>query len=146
MDVDEESEEEGEVKEPKGKEKGVASDMEKEEHSNSQEIHDKDLEVSEWLRRYKKGLILPSGGLPDDLLAGVFRVVDGKQYKLDKHINQDVEKLTPPKTNIYHTGNCDPSYLLPLPFRNLNYGTPFGKTILETLAKDPFDGLGMFLG
>jgi hypothetical protein len=86
---------------------------------------------------YEKDLILPPGGLPRDLMSGVIRVVDGKEYKLDDYINQACERnLTPLETNIYHAGNTDP-YILPMPFRNLDYSTPFGRTILEALGKDP---------
>jgi hypothetical protein len=49
---------------------------------------EKDRAKKEWLRWYSRDLILPEGGLPDDYMTGVIRVVDGKQYQLDDYQNQ----------------------------------------------------------
>lgn len=91
----------------------------------------------EWLKNYTKDLILPRGGLPQDLLTGVVRVVDGKHYHLDQYLDKEMEGgMTPLEVNIYHAGNTDSS-LLPKPFQNIDYSTAFGKAFFEALAKDP---------
>jgi hypothetical protein len=108
-----------------------------EAHADNEMEIDPEDERAEWMRKYKKDLILPGGELPYDLISGVIRVVDGKEYKLDDYENQLMKRVvTPLETNIYHAGNTDPSFL-PMPFRNLDYTTPYGRTILEALENDP---------
>jgi hypothetical protein len=73
--IDENNDEEmGMVRQDKGK--GREMDEEKERAKK------------EWLSWYSRDLILPEGGLPDDYMTGVIRVVDGKQYQLDDYENQ----------------------------------------------------------
>jgi hypothetical protein len=39
----------------------------------------------DWVKEYTKDLIIPESGLPSDLISGIIRVVDGKQYRLDDY-------------------------------------------------------------
>jgi hypothetical protein len=112
----------GMVKQDKGK--GREMDEEKEKAKK------------EWLSWYSRDLILPEGGLPDDYMTGVIRVVDGKQYQLDDYENQlEHREFTPLEINIYHAGLVNPNEL-PAPFRQLDYSRPFGRAILEALKND----------
>jgi hypothetical protein len=121
--IDENNDEEmGMVKQDKGK--GREMDGEKEKAKK------------EWLSWYSRDLILPEGGLPDDYMTGVIRVVDGKQYQLDDYENQlEHLEFTPLEINIYHAGLVNPNEL-PAPFRQLDYSRPFGRAILEALKND----------
>jgi hypothetical protein len=76
-------------------------------------------------------------GKMSDLISGIIRVVDGKQYRLDDYASKMAdEKLTPLEVNIYNAGHTDASQI-PQPFRGLNYATPFGKAFFTALGKDP---------
>jgi hypothetical protein len=121
--IDEMNDEEmGMVRQDKGK--GREMDEEKEKAKK------------EWLSWYSRDLILPEGGLPDDYMTGVIRVVDGKQYQLDDYENQlEHREFTPLEINIYHAGLVNPNEL-PAPFRQLDYSRPFGRAILEALKND----------
>jgi hypothetical protein len=121
--IDENNDEEmGMVRQDKGK--GREMDEEKERAKK------------EWLSWYSRDLILPEGGLPDDYMTGVIRVVDGKQYQLDDYENQlEHREFTPLEINIYHAGLVNPNEL-PAPFRQLDYSRPFGRAILEALKND----------
>jgi hypothetical protein len=91
----------------------------------------------DWVKDYTKDLIIPESGLPSDLVSGIIRVVDGKQYRLDDYASKMAdEKLTPLEVNIYNAGHTDASQI-PQPFRGLNYTTPFGKAFFTALGKDP---------
>jgi hypothetical protein len=121
--IDENNDEEmGMVRQDKGK--GREMDAEKESAKK------------EWLSWYGRDLILPEGGLPDDYMTGVIRVVNGKQYQLDDYENQlENREFTPVEINIYHAGLVNPNEL-PAPFRQLDYSRPFGRAILEALKND----------
>jgi hypothetical protein len=43
------------------------------------------------MRIGSRNLILPEGGLPNDLTSGIIRVVDGKHYHLDDYISRIVD-------------------------------------------------------
>jgi hypothetical protein len=80
----------------------------------------------EWPSWYSRDLILPEGGLQDDYMTGVIRVVDGKQYQLDDYENQlENREFTPPEINIYQAGLVNHNEL-PAPFKQLDYSRPFG--------------------
>jgi hypothetical protein len=73
---------------------------------------EKERAKKEWLSWYSRDLILPEGGLPDDYMTGVIRVVDGKQYQLDDYENQlEHREFTPLEINIYHAGLVNPNEL-----------------------------------
>jgi hypothetical protein len=95
--IDENNDEEmGMVRQDKGK--GREMDAEKESAKK------------EWLSWYGRDLILPEGGLPDDYMTGVIRVVNGKQYQLDDYENQlENREFTPVEINIYHAGLVNPN-------------------------------------
>jgi hypothetical protein len=95
IDDENNDEEEGMVRQDKGK--GREMDAEKEKAKK------------EWLSWYSRDLILPEGGLPDDYMTGVIRVVDGKQYQLDDYENQlENREFTRLEINIYHAGLVNP--------------------------------------
>jgi hypothetical protein len=78
---------------------------------------EKERAKEEWLSWYSRDLILPEGGLPDDHITGVIRIVDGKQYQLDDYENQlENREFTPLEINIYDAGLVNPNEL-PAPFR-----------------------------
>jgi hypothetical protein len=47
----------------------------------------------EWRRNYAKALILPSSGLPRNLITGHIRMVDGKQYHWDQYLQKAFQGL-----------------------------------------------------
>jgi hypothetical protein len=97
---------------------------------------EKERAKEEWLSWHSRDPILPEEGLPDDYMTGVIRVVDSKQYQLDDYENQlEHREFTPLEINIYHAGLVNPNEL-PAPFRQLDYGRPFGRAILEALKND----------
>jgi hypothetical protein len=97
---------------------------------------EKDKAKREYLSWHSRDLILSEGGLPDDDMTGVIRVVDGKQYQLDDYENQlENQEFTPLEFNIYSAELVNPNEL-PAPFRLLDYSRPFGRAILEALKND----------
>jgi hypothetical protein len=112
----------------KGTDKGKAAEEEMNEGKTFNE---------DWVKDFTKDLIIPESGLPSDLVSGIIRVVDGKQYRLDDYASKMAdEKLTPLEVNIYNAGHTDASQI-PQPFRGLNNAAPFGKAFFTALGKDP---------
>jgi hypothetical protein len=64
-----------EVEENNDKEMGMV----RQDNGKGREMDvEKERAKEEWLSWYSRDLILPEGGLPDDYMTGVIRVVDGK--------------------------------------------------------------------
>jgi hypothetical protein len=100
--------------------------MTKQDKGKGREMdEEKERGKKEGISWYNRDPILPEGGLSDNYMTGVIRVVDSKQYQLDDYENQlDNRICSPLGINIHHSGLVN-SNELPAPFRQLNYSRPF---------------------